>query len=112
MEDGEATGVVEIPVEWIRDDAVYFNMDRMSGLRPYTAPETVFDVFRRELEGAHAEGGLFVLTMHPHIIGHRSRFWILEEIVRLAQSLGEIWFATHAEVARYWKAEAGLSSPA
>jgi peptidoglycan/xylan/chitin deacetylase (PgdA/CDA1 family) len=112
MEDGEATGVVEIPVEWIRDDAVYFNMDRMSGLRPYTAPETVFDVFRRELEGAHAEGGLFVLTMHPHIIGHRSRFWILEEIVRLAQSLGEIWFATHADVARYCKAEAGLSSPA
>jgi hypothetical protein len=81
-------------------------------LRPYTAPETVFDIFRRELEGAHDEGGLFVLTMHPHVIGHRSRFWILEEIVRLAQSLGEIWFATHAEVARYCKAEAGLSSPA
>jgi peptidoglycan/xylan/chitin deacetylase (PgdA/CDA1 family) len=112
LEDGEATGVVEVPVEWIRDDAIYFNMDRMSGLRPYTAPEAVFDIFRRELEGAHDEGGLFVLTMHPHVIGHRSRFWILEEIVRLAQSLGEVWFATHADVARYCKAEAGLSPPA
>ena len=108
LDQGEPSGIVEIPVEWIRDDAVYFNMDRMSALRPYTGPEAVFDIFRRELEGAHQEGGLFVLTMHPHIIGQRSRIWILEEIVRLAQSLGGVWFATHADVARYCAAEAGL----
>ena len=108
LEHGEPTGVVEVPVEWIRDDAIYFNMDRMGGLRPYTAPETVFDIFRRELEAAHREGGLFVLTMHPHIIGQRSRIWILEEIIRLAQSLPGAWFATHAQVARYCKEEAGL----
>ncbi|HEX2555225.1 MAG TPA: polysaccharide deacetylase [Microvirga sp.] len=108
LEHGEPTGVVEVPVEWIRDDAIYFNMDRMSGLRPYTAPETVFDIFRRELEVAHREGGLFVLTMHPHIIGQRSRIWILDEIVRLAQSLPGVWFATHAEVARHCREQAGL----
>ena len=28
--DGEPTGVVELPVEWIRDDAVYFNMNRFA----------------------------------------------------------------------------------
>ncbi len=101
LEDGAPSGIVEVPVEWIRDDAVYFNMDRMSALRPYTAPEAVLDIFRRELEGAHADGGLFVLTMHPHVIGHRSRIFILEEIIRLARSLGGAWFATHAEIARY-----------
>ena len=100
-EDGEPTGIVEVPPEWIRDDAVYFNMDRMSALRPYTAPEAVFDIFRRELDGAHAEGGLFVLTMHPHIIGQRSRIWIVEEIIRHARALGDVWFATHEQVARY-----------
>src|SRR3954470_22561310 len=26
--DGQPTGVIELPVEWIRDDAVYFNMNR------------------------------------------------------------------------------------
>jgi peptidoglycan/xylan/chitin deacetylase (PgdA/CDA1 family) len=108
LEDGEPTGIVEVPPEWIRDDAVYFNMDRMSGLRPYTAPEAVLDIFRRELEMAHEEAGLFVLTMHPHVIGQRSRIWILEEIIRLARSLGDVWFATHADVARYCKAEGGL----
>ena len=28
--DGEPTGVVELPVEWVRDDAVYFMMNRFS----------------------------------------------------------------------------------
>jgi peptidoglycan-N-acetylglucosamine deacetylase len=108
LEDGEPTGVIEVPPEWIRDDAIYFNMDRMSGLRPYTPPEAVFDIFRRELEMAHSEGGLFVLTMHPHVIGQRSRIWILEEVIRLAKSLGNVWFATHADVARYCREEGGL----
>ena len=33
LEHGEPTGVVELPVEWIRDDAVYFMMHRFGGLR-------------------------------------------------------------------------------
>ena len=37
-QDGEPTGIVELPVEWIRDDAVYFNMNRFQALRPYTPP--------------------------------------------------------------------------
>jgi peptidoglycan/xylan/chitin deacetylase (PgdA/CDA1 family) len=108
LEDGKPTGVVELPVEWIRDDAIYFNMDRMASLRPYTPPAAVLDIFRRELELAHAEGGLYVLTMHPHVIGHRSRIWILEEIIRLAKSLPRTWIATHADIAAYCAAQAGL----
>lgn len=99
--DGKPTGVIELPVEWIRDDAVYFNMNRFGGLRPYTPPQGVFDIFRRELEAAAAEGGLFQLTMHPHMIGYRSRMWILDELIGLAKSLGPVWFATHADVVRY-----------
>jgi hypothetical protein len=97
-----------VPPEWIRDDAVYFNMDRAASLRPYTPPEAVFDIFRRELTAAYEEKGLFVLTMHPHVIGQRSRIWILDELIRLAKSLGNIWFATHADVARYCKNVVGL----
>ena len=102
--DGEPTGVVELPVEWIRDDAVYFNMNRFAGLRPYTPPADVFDIFRRELEAAHAEGGIFQLTMHPHISGYRSRIWILDELIQHAKALGNVWFATHADIVRHAKA--------
>ncbi|MGV8935811.1 MAG: polysaccharide deacetylase family protein [Allorhizobium sp.] len=112
LEDGLPTGVVEIPVEWIRDDAPYVAMDRMTGARPYGGPAMVFDIFRRELEVAYEEGGLFQLTMHPHHVGHRSRIFILEEIIKLAQSKGDVWFTTHAELARYCADEAGLVTPA
>ena len=101
---GEPTGIVELPVEWIRDDAVYFNMNRFQALRPYTAPTTVLDIFRREFDQAWAEGGLFVLTMHPHVIGYRSRIFILEELIRHMQAQTGVWFATHRDVAQHVKA--------
>ncbi len=104
--DGEPTGVVELPVEWVRDDAVYFWMNRFQSHRPYTPPSDVFDIFRRELDAAFREGGLFQLTMHPHVIGYRSRIWILEELIRHARSLGNVWFATHAQVVQWAKANA------
>src|ERR1700721_413807 len=104
--DGEPTGVVELPVEWVRDDAVYFMMNRFSALGPYTPPADVFDIFRRAFEAAYADGGLFQLTMHSHVIGYRSRIWILEELIRLAQSRPGVWFATHAEGAHWAKEHA------
>ena len=99
LEHGEPTGVVELPVEWIRDDAVYFNMNRFAALRPYTAPSVVLDIFKREFDGAYEEGGLFLLTMHPHVIGYRSRMFILEELIRHMQSLPGVWFASHQNIA-------------
>lgn len=100
-EDGERTGIVELPVEWIRDDAPYFNMNRFQALRPYTPPPAVLDIFIREFDRAHAEGGLFLLTMHPHVIGYRSRIFILEELIGHIKAKGGAWFATHAHVARH-----------
>jgi peptidoglycan/xylan/chitin deacetylase (PgdA/CDA1 family) len=104
--DGNPCGVVELPVEWVRDDAVYFMMNRFSALRPYTPPSDVYDIFRREFEAAYDEGGLFQLTMHPHVIGYRSRIWILDELIRLARARPGVWFGTHAEVARWAKEHA------
>ena len=102
--DGEPSGVVELPVEWVRDDAVYFMMHRFQSLRPYTPPSDVFDIFRREFDAAYDEGGIFQLTTHPHIIGYRSRIWILEELIRHAKSRGAVWFASHADVVRWARA--------
>jgi len=104
--DGNPTGIVELPPEWIRDDAVYFNMQRFSGLRPYTPPSAVEEIFRAEFDGAWQEGGLFLLTMHPHVIGHRSRIGVLERLIRYIKTRGWVWFATHEEVARWCKENA------
>src|SRR5260370_62891 len=100
---GDPTGVVELPVEWVRDDAVYFSMNRFASLRPYTPPTDVFETFRPELDAAWEEGRIFHLTMHPHIIGYRSRIWIVDELIRHAKSKRQgndaACFATHQQVA-------------
>ena len=79
--NGEPTGVVELPVEWILDDAPYFGFSRYSALRRY--------------------GRSFHLTMHPHVIGHRSRIAMLERLVEHMNAAGDVWYATHEAVARY-----------
>ncbi len=61
----------------------------------------MLDIFRREFEGAAADGGLFLLTMHPHVIGYRSRIFILEELIAAMKARGDVWFATHEQVARH-----------
>ena len=38
---------------------------------------------------------MFLLTTHRHIIGHRSRFVILEDLIAHIQVAGNVWFATH-----------------
>ncbi|KAA9162637.1 polysaccharide deacetylase [Amycolatopsis acidicola] len=101
LADGEPTGLVEVPVEWIRDDMAYFAMDRFSSLRPYTTPRGVLSLWRDEFDVAYAEGGVFQLTMHPHCIGHRSRVAILTELLEHIASRGDVWFATHAQLAAY-----------
>ena len=101
VEDGKATGIVELPVEWIRDDAVYFNMHRHAALRPYTPPTAVLDIFRREFDRAWKDRGLFLLTMHPHVISYRSRIFILEELIAHMKAKGDCWFATHEAIARH-----------
>jgi peptidoglycan/xylan/chitin deacetylase (PgdA/CDA1 family) len=101
VEHGEPSGIVEIPVEWIRDDAVYFTMDRYGTVRPYTSPRSVLGIWIDEFDGAYADRGLFQLTMHPHVIGHRSRMAVLAELLDHIASRQGVWFATHAQVAQY-----------
>ncbi len=108
LEDGVPTGVVELPVEWIRDDAPYWVMDLFAGRRPHTPPSAVLEIFRGEFDGAYAEGGLFQLTMHPHLIGHRSRIRVLDELIRHIRMHPDIWVATHADVARHCRAQAEM----
>jgi peptidoglycan-N-acetylglucosamine deacetylase len=106
LADDAPTGLVEIPVEWIRDDAVYFVMDRYTGLRPYTAPRDVLTIWRDEFELAYSEGGMFQLTMHPHIIGHRSRMAILEELVDYIADHSRVWWGSHAQIATFVRHDA------
>lgn len=96
---GEPTSLVEIPVDWVRDDAVYLLFNREPATRPWTAPTDVLDIFKREFDMAYEEGGVCQLVFHPFVIGYRSRIWILDALIEHAKARGDVWFATHAELA-------------
>ncbi len=94
--DGQPTGVV--------DDFPYFGGATNGGL---PTPFEVEKVFQSEFDVAYQEGGLFILTMHPHITGHRSRVAGLDRLITYMKSKPGVWFATHEQIARYVKTSAG-----
>lgn len=98
--DGQPSGVVELPIERILDDFPYFG-GNADGSNP--APGAVLEVFQSEFDVAYEEGGLYVLTMHPHITGHRSRVAMLDRLIQHMKSKPGVWFATHEQVARFVK---------
>jgi peptidoglycan/xylan/chitin deacetylase (PgdA/CDA1 family) len=99
--DKQPTGVIELPIERIVDDFPYFGSAANGGM---PSPDAVEAVFQSEFDMAYEEGGLFILTMHPHITGHRSRVAGLERLILHMKSRPGVWFATHEQIARYVKA--------
>jgi peptidoglycan-N-acetylglucosamine deacetylase len=104
--DGKPTGLVELPIERIVDDAPYFGA--ADGSMP--SPEHVLEVFRSEFDVAWDERGLYVLTMHPHYMGHRSRVAILDRLITHMKSKGGVWFATHEDIAKHLKGMLGAAT--
>jgi peptidoglycan/xylan/chitin deacetylase (PgdA/CDA1 family) len=102
--NGEATGFVELPVDWILDDAPLMNPlgDR------YESPREVIQVYKDEFDIAYEEGTIFVLTMHPHYIGHRSRIVALKDLIEYIKTKPGVWFGTHEEAVRWVREQAGM----
>ncbi|MEE4360746.1 MAG: polysaccharide deacetylase [Pseudomonadales bacterium] len=101
---GEPTGLVELPVSWALDDAPLLNP---LGAR-YANPRDLMQVWIDDFDRAREEGTMFLLTMHPHRIGHRSRIVALEGLIDHIQGKGDVWFGTHEAAARWVRAQAGM----
>ena len=102
--EGKRTGLLEIPTDWGRDDAAFFVMERFSLLRPVASPEDVINAWRLEFQKACQEKGLFQLTLHPDLIGRRSRWIAFERFLDELRMSSNIWFATHLQVAEHVRA--------
>jgi peptidoglycan/xylan/chitin deacetylase (PgdA/CDA1 family) len=96
---GKASGLIELPVEWILDDAPYLGR---TGSLP--SPEQVFKSYRDEFDVAHAERTYYMLTMHPRVVGHRSAMVHLDALITYIKSKPGVWFATAEQIADHIKA--------
>ncbi len=104
MQNGEPTGFVELPVDWILDDAPFFNP---IGNR-YMNPRDILQVWIDEFDRAWEEQTMFLLTMHPHVIGHRSNIVALEGLIQHIKTKEGVWFGTLEDAATWVREQAGL----
>lgn len=95
------SGLVELPVSWLLDDAPFF-MFRAGSNRPISNAENALQAWSEEFQGIYRYGGLFNLTMHPQLIGRPGRLMMLERLIAYIKSFPDVWFATGSEVAEYW----------
>ena len=102
LSHGRPTNLVELPVNWIADDYPYYEPDAGGSI---PSPNAVYEIYKGEFDGAYEEGGLFMLTMHPHVTGHRSRIVALQRLLAYMQSKPDVWFATLDQVATYVKSQ-------
>src|SRR5204863_426527 len=99
--------VVELPVQWVLDDAPYFLMHPRLAPRPMQSPEVIFGVWRDEFRGFYEWGGLFNLACHPQVIGHPSRLLMLRRLIRFVKRHRGVWWATASEVGDHWLRHTG-----
>jgi peptidoglycan/xylan/chitin deacetylase (PgdA/CDA1 family) len=106
--EGRPGGIVELPNNVYRNDMRFLTSGRTGpGLLP--SPELIFETFRDDFNVAYREGTLFVLTLHPHVVGMRSRIIYLDRLVQHIKAQPGVWFATGEQIARHVKQAAGMT---
>ncbi|MFA1611075.1 polysaccharide deacetylase family protein [Halobellus rubicundus] len=93
FERGEETALVEIPVSWQRDDFPAFAFDRRRG---FADERAVFDMWLAQFEWMYrnVDGGVYVLTVHPQIMGYSHRLERLESLIETVAEYPDTEFVT------------------
>jgi peptidoglycan/xylan/chitin deacetylase (PgdA/CDA1 family) len=95
----EGTELIELPIQWILDDAAHFWFDADSWNKKIATAEEVRSIWQGELRGYRKLGGAYILTMHPQIIGRPYRLELLEGFMDHILSMPDAWVTTCREIA-------------
>lgn len=93
-------GLVQVPVQWQIDDAIYFKFQGGGADRWPPEPARAVEAgWRDEFQAGRAFGQLFMITVHPWISGRAQRVAMLERLLANIVAQDDVWFATAAEIA-------------
>jgi len=98
VSNDEPTGIVELAIDWTLTETPYLGR---GGTLP--SPELLFQLYKEEFDGAYEQRTMFVLTLHPHVSGHRAPLHHLDQLIAYMKSKPGVWFATGEQIARYVK---------
>lgn len=103
VEFGSLSDLVEVPISFTFDDAVYFEF--AAGVaQGVTPPRVVEEIWRGEFDFAYGEcdGGVFSLGFHPNVIGRGQRMVTLGRLIDYFSSHEGVRFETVSEFGRRW----------
>jgi peptidoglycan/xylan/chitin deacetylase (PgdA/CDA1 family) len=106
---GKAVDLVEMPFSWNLDDFPFFEYTySRNGISQGLAdPARVYDVWAGDFEYLYAKlgKGVFILTMHPQVIGRGHRLLMLERFIKDLKSHNGVTFSTMGSFVHRWKTE-------
>jgi peptidoglycan/xylan/chitin deacetylase (PgdA/CDA1 family) len=100
--NGRRTSMINLPGHWILDDLAHFYY-HISARKTILSCRQVLELYQEELDGIHAYGGIFTLTMHPQASGRPSRVLMLRSFMEYVKSRKDIWVTSPAELVAYWR---------
>jgi len=91
--------LVELPVQWILDDAAHFWFSNTDWANTIAPTRWVREIWEEEFLGIRGVGGTCVFTLHPQIIGRPSRLAFLDRFVGFVRAHDDVRVRTCAEIA-------------
>jgi len=95
-------GLIEVPVQWLVDDAIYFRY--FGGGRdssPPANPMQVLESWIMEFDAVRDCGGLFMITVHPWMSGRPQRIEMLRRLFTHISAKKDVWWTTTREIANW-----------
>jgi peptidoglycan/xylan/chitin deacetylase (PgdA/CDA1 family) len=102
--DDAPVDMINLPVSWVLDDAVYFQF-HITARNAMRRAADVLEIYKEEFRAVHACGGLFTLTMHPQLSGRPSRVLMLKEFLDYVKGFDGVWMPRPIDVVEYWRSE-------
>jgi peptidoglycan/xylan/chitin deacetylase (PgdA/CDA1 family) len=97
-----------MPFSWNLDDFPFFEYtSSRHGISPGLAdPVRVYDIWAGDFEYLYTKmgKGVFILTMHPQVIGRGHRMLMLERFIKHLSSHEGVTFSTMGDFVQRWKA--------
>ena len=112
----QGRSLLEIPWHYALEDRQAFEWNFSpplpAGHSRIASYDEVLQNWMWEFDGALAEGGMFVLTLSPHICGTPGRIGLVEELLAHMRAREGVWFATGSALADRWRAAGSDRGPA
>ncbi|CDY79666.1 Polysaccharide deacetylase [Caballeronia glathei] len=107
--------LIELPLHYELEDEPYFAFNLAPpvpvGQSRIASYREVLANWKQDFDAFHRFGLCFVLRLHPEITGTAGRIGILRDLLAAMRERGDVWFATGAQVAQWWRSQRDVNEP-